>query len=85
VSSVLSEAVEMGMVRVNPAMRMRLPAPTRRDMTILTASEVRQLADAIDPHYRVLILLAANTGMRAGELWAPAGRGSGLARSTNHA
>jgi integrase len=69
-SSVLSEAVEMGMIRVNPAMRMRLPAPAKRDMTILTAAEVRQLADAINPHYRVLILLAANTGMRAGELWA---------------
>jgi integrase len=69
-SSVLSEAVEMGMIRVNPAMRMRLPAPAKGDMTILTASEVNQLANGIDKHYRVAILLAANTGMRAGELWA---------------
>ncbi len=69
-SSVLSEAVELGMIRVNPAMRMRLPAPAKGEMTILTAAEVRALADAIDKHYRVAILLAANTGMRAGELWA---------------
>jgi integrase len=69
-SSVLSEAVELGMIRVNPAMRMRLPAPEKGDMTILTAAEVRALADGIDPHYKTAILLAANTGMRAGELWA---------------
>lgn len=69
-SSVLSEAVELGMIRVNPAMRMRLPAPAKQDMTILTAPEVRALADGIDAHYRTAILIAANTGMRAGELWA---------------
>ena len=68
-SSVLSEAVELGMIRVNPAMRMRLPAPPKKDMTILTAPEIRALAEAIDPHYRVAILLTANTGMRAGEVW----------------
>jgi integrase len=68
-SSVLSEAVELDMIRVNPAMRMRLPAPAKKDMTILTAGEVRKLADAIDPDYRVAVLLTANTGMRAGEVW----------------
>ena len=69
-SSVLSEAVELGMLRVNPAMRMRLPAPVHKDMTVLTAQEVHDLAAAVDPHYRALVYTAAYTGLRAGELWA---------------
>jgi len=69
-SSVLSEAVELEMIRVNPAMRLHLPAAAERDMTILTAQEVRNLANAIDHEYRVALLLTTNTGMRAGEVWA---------------
>lgn len=68
-SSVLSEAVELGMLRTNPAIRMRLPSPPRKDMAVLTADEVRELAENIDPRYRVLIYVAAYTGLRAGELW----------------
>ncbi len=83
-SSVLSEAVELGMIRVNPAMRMRLPAPAKRDMTILTAEQVRALADAVEPHYRVAILLTANTGMRAGEVWALRRRDVDLLRGVIH-
>lgn len=69
-SAVLSEAVEMDMIRVNNAQRMRLPASPRRKMTILMQPEVRALADATDEHYRDAVLLDANTGMRASELWA---------------
>ncbi len=69
-SSVLSEAVELGMVRVNHAQRMKLPASPKRDMTILTTDEVQVLAEATDDHYRDAVLLDANTGMRASELWA---------------
>jgi integrase len=83
-SSVLSEAVELGLIRVNPAMRMRLPAPAKQSQTILTAEEVRTLADAIDPHYKTLILLAANTGMRAGELWALRRKDVDLLRGVIH-
>lgn len=36
----------------------------------LTAQEVAALADAINPHYRVAVFVAAYTGLRAGELWA---------------
>jgi integrase len=83
-SSVLSEAVEIGMLRVNPAVRMKLPAAPRRDMTVLTADEVRQLADAIAPHYRTLIYTAAYTGLRAGELWALRRRDVDLLRGVLH-
>lgn len=69
-SAVLSEAVEMDMIRANNAQRMKLPASPRRKMTILTQQEVRTLAEATDEHYRDAVLLDANTGMRASELWA---------------
>ena len=36
----------------------------------LTADEVNQLAEAIDPHWRLPVLIAAYCGPRAGELWA---------------
>jgi integrase len=83
-SSVLSEAVEMGMIRVNPAMRMKLPPPPTRDMCILTADEIRKLADAIDPHYKTAVLLDANTGMRASELWALRRKDVDLLRGVIH-
>ena len=60
----------MDMIRANLAQRMRLPASPLRKMTILTQQEVRALADATDEHYRTAVLLDANTGMRASELWA---------------
>lgn len=83
-SSVLSEAVEMGLLRVNPAMRMKLPPPPARDMCILTADEIRKLADAIDPHYKTAVLLDANTGMRASELWALRRKDVDLLRGVIH-
>jgi integrase len=83
-SSVLSEAVELGMLRVNPATKLRLPAPPARDQTTLTAGEVNALADAIDPHYRVLIYVAAYTGLRAGELWAMRRRDVDVLRGQLH-
>ena len=39
-------------------------------MLLLTTDEVRALAEKIDPHYRVLIYVAAYTGLRSGELLA---------------
>ena len=39
-------------------------------MLFLTTDEVRALAEKIDPHYRVLIYVAAYTGRRSGELLA---------------
>ena len=70
-SSILSEGVELGLLRENPAARLRLASPPRRDMTILTAEEVRAVASAIErPSDRLAIYVAAYTGLRAGELWA---------------
>lgn len=64
----MAKGVRMGMVRVNPCTEIDLPRARREEMLFLTADEVRALAEAIDPHYRVLIYTAAYTGLRAGEL-----------------
>jgi integrase len=70
-SSILSEGVELGVLRDNPAARLRLAAAPRRDMTILTAEEIRAVAQAIErPSDRLAVYVAAYTGLRAGELWA---------------
>jgi integrase len=70
-SSILSEGVELGWLRENPAARLRLKRPARRPKVILTATEVRALADAMKrPADRVAVYVAAYTGLRAGELWA---------------
>ncbi len=42
--------------------------PRSSELCFLSAAEVRQLAEAIDPHYRLLVYAAAYTGLRAGEL-----------------
>jgi integrase len=59
-------------IAVNPCSEVELPPARtvkhRREYTTLTAAEVRQLAFAIEPEYRALILLAGFLGPRAGEL-----------------
>jgi integrase len=70
-SSILSEGVELGLLRENPAARLRLATPPRRDMAILSAEEVRAVAQALQrPSDRLAVYVAAYTGLRAGELWA---------------
>lgn len=62
------KGTRLGMVKVNPCTNVDLPRMQREEMLFLTAEEVRAVADAIDPHYRVLVYAAAYTGLRAGEL-----------------
>jgi integrase len=70
-SSILSEGIELGLLRENPAARMRLASPPRTEMTILTAEEIKALADSIPrASDRLAIYVAAYCGLRAGELWA---------------
>jgi integrase len=69
-TSVMEEARTRGILSANPCRRAArdvIPPPVRK-MTFLTAGEIRSLADAIDPHYRVLVLTAGFSGLRAGEL-----------------
>lgn len=66
--AVFTSAVEGGALKVNPASGVRLPRPLHREMVFLDAGQVLALADTIDESYRTLVLVAAYTGLRAGEL-----------------
>ncbi len=47
---------------------VRAPQPTRTEARFLTASEVRDLAEAINPWFRVWVYFAAYTGARWSEM-----------------
>jgi integrase len=65
---ILDVAIEGKMLAANPAKGVGLPAIIEREMHFLTAVEVEQLADTIAAPYGLLILFAAWTGLRPGEL-----------------
>lgn len=69
--SIMKVAVRERMIAATPcgeAAGIALPKPAHDERPILTPTEVLALVEAIDPHYRLLVLTAARTGMRAGEL-----------------
>lgn len=66
---ILSAAVDAGMLRVNPADRVRLPRVEQSEMRFLSPDEIATLAVTIDPRYSALVLLGAYGGLRAGELF----------------
>jgi integrase len=65
---VMGAAVDAGMVMQTPCRRVPLPKVEREEMQFLTAAEIARLADAIDQRYRALVLVAADGGLRIGEL-----------------
>lgn len=70
-STMLRDAVEEGLLLVNPCRKTVLPQAPRYDAVYLSAGQLQTLLDAVDtvdPHYRCLVLTAAGTGMRWGEL-----------------
>jgi integrase len=68
-SAIMAEGVELGYLRTNPCAGVKgLPRAERREMLFLSAAEVRALSNKVTPFYRVYVLTAAYTGMRASEL-----------------
>jgi integrase len=67
-STILSDAVEEGLLLHNPCRRTNLPRASAPPQTFLGPEQIAGLADAIDPHYRQLVITAAGTGLRWGEL-----------------
>lgn len=61
-------AVDAGLLAVSPYRRVPLPRVEPDEMRFLDPGEVARLADAIDPRYRALVLVAAYGGLRIGEL-----------------
>lgn len=67
----LEKAVELGLIRVNPAIGCKLPPKKAREMTTLTQDEVQRfLAQAKAEGYYEMFLLELGTGLRVGELLA---------------
>src|SRR5690242_973885 len=67
-STMLGDAVHEGLLLSNPCARTKLPAPRPPAACFLTPEQIGVLAEVIDPRYRTLLLIAAGTGMRWGEL-----------------
>ena len=67
-SVVMSAAVNDGLIASSPCRGVKLPRLEEDAPRALTAKKMHRLADTIDPHHRVLILTAAFTGLRFGEL-----------------
>lgn len=65
---VLDTAVDLTLIRVNPAAGTKLPAMARQEMQFLTPPQIAALALAIQPPYDLLVFFAAYTGLRAGEI-----------------
>ena len=68
--AVLSQAVEDGLIDRNPAHVRGAGVTHPAERHPLTPAEVAALADAIAPHVRAAVLLAAYSGLRPGEVFA---------------
>jgi integrase len=67
---VFGMAVGSGALQINPCAGVRMPRSARDEMLFLQPEEILRLADTINPAFRVLVLFAAYTGLRAGEIGA---------------
>jgi integrase len=65
---VFATALGAGAITQNPVVGVRLPRSTAAEMLFLSPQQVVALADAIDLRYRTLVIFAAYTGIRAGEI-----------------
>jgi integrase len=65
---VFDDAVEDGRVAISPCRRIPLPKDERPEPQLLTPEQVDSLAEALPARYRALVVTAAYTGLRWGEL-----------------
>jgi integrase len=67
-SRILATAIESGYLTRNPCTVRGAASDPVGEMRFATVAEVAALADAIPPRFRALVLVAAYTGLRWGEL-----------------
>ncbi len=67
-SRTFDAAVEAGLLVRSPCRGAHLPKMDRSEKRFLSPTEITQLADAIRPKFRALVLAGAYTGARFGEL-----------------
>jgi integrase len=65
---ILQRAVEDGLIRTNPVRAVRPPAAAPKETRVPTTAEVEAVAEAIEPRYRAMVLVAAYAGLRLGEV-----------------
>ena len=65
---VLRRAVELGYLMKSPAEFIKPPRTTKTEMNYLSPPEIQLLIEDTNEHYRTLIMSAAYTGARQGEL-----------------
>jgi integrase len=80
--AIMNTAVDDGRIRRNPCRVKGAGQEISPERPVLSVTEVYSVADAIDPRYRVLVLLAAFTSLRWGELAALRRRDIDLGRRT---
>ena len=68
VSTILRAAVDDGLIASSPFRGITLPKRDRKQVVPLTTAQVLQLIELMPEHYRALIITAAGTGLRQGEL-----------------
>ncbi|MEX0863503.1 MAG: tyrosine-type recombinase/integrase [Acidimicrobiia bacterium] len=69
-AAAMAAAVENGLIPLSPCRKVELPQIETPEMRFLEPEEVKLLAEAIDERYRVMVLTAAYSGLRFGELCA---------------
>lgn len=65
---ILDAAVKDGRLRSNPVAGVDLPRIEKTRKQALGPAQIEQLADAIDPRYRALVIVGCHTGLRFSEL-----------------
>ena len=65
---IFSDAVQAGLIVRSPCRNITLPRVEGSEMRFLSPDEIGHLADTIDPRYRAMVLTAAYTGCRFGEV-----------------
>jgi integrase len=68
VKAALEAAVDDGLIGSNPARKLPLPSIPPTEMRFASTNEIRRLSEAIDRRWRVMVLTAAYTGLRMGEI-----------------
>lgn len=66
--AILNTAVDDGLIQRNPCRIKGAGTANHAERPFLSVPEVYRLADAVPPHFRVLVLLAAFCALRFGEL-----------------
>ena len=67
-AATLSSAVDNGLIPMSPCRGVSLPKLVPPTMRILEPPEIEELAETIDERYRAMVVTAAYTGLRFGEL-----------------